>query len=286
MRRIREFGYLVATVRDIDAWKVFAGDVHGMQIVEHTEDRLKLRLDERSWRIDLHRGEVEHIDAVGWEVRGPGDIEAIEKKLRDHGYTPHRATTEEAASREVTDYLAFEDPDGNGVEVYYGARRDQTPFISPTGARFVTKNMGIGHVMFAVSSSVPFRELYLDIFELGLSDFIDIGPDPGTFLHCNPRHHSIAFAHRPGVAPRLGHLMVQVDDMDTVGRAYDKVLDGAAALGSTLGKHTNDEMVSYYVKTPSGWEMEYGYGGLEIDEETWVPGRWSAAHFWGHKRVG
>ncbi|CAM5443493.1 hypothetical protein SHIRM173S_00271 [Streptomyces hirsutus] len=93
----------------------------------------------------------------------------IKARLRDHGYTPHRATTEEAASREVTDYLAFEDPDGNGVEVYYGARRDQTPFISPTGARFVTKNMGIGHVMFAVSSSAPFRELYLDIFELGLA---------------------------------------------------------------------------------------------------------------------
>ena len=80
--------------------------------------------------------------------------------------------------------------------------------------------------------------------------------------------------------------LVQVDDVDTVGRAYDKILEGAAPLGATLGKHTNDEMISYYVKTPSGWEMEYGYGGLEIDEETWVPGRWSAAHFWGHKRVG
>ncbi|MEU5840847.1 VOC family protein [Rhodococcus sp. NPDC047139] len=286
MGRVRAFGYLVATVRDIEAWKVFAADVHGMQIVEHTDDRLKLRLDERAWRIDLHRGEVEHIDAVGWEVRGPEDIEALEKLLIDHGYSTHRASSEEAAYRQVTDYLAFTDPDGHGIEVYYGQHRESTPFVSPTGARFVTDGMGIGHVMFAVSESAPFRELYMDILGLGLSDYIDIGPDPGTFLHCNPRHHSVAFAHRPGFGPRLGHLMVQVDDLDTVGRAYDRILEGAAPLGATLGKHTNDEMISYYVKTPSGWEMEYGYGGLEIDEDTWVPGRWNAAHFWGHQRVG
>lgn len=286
MGRIRAFGYLVATVRDIEAWKVFASDVHGMQVVEHTPERLKLRLDERRWRIDLHKGDVEHIDAVGLEVRGPEDLDALDKELVNRGYVTQRATPEQAAYREVTDYLAFTDPDGHGVEIYYGHGLAATPFLSPTGARFVTKNQGIGHVMFAVSSSAPYRELYMDTLGLSLSDFIDLGPDPGTFLHCNSRHHSIAFANRPGWEPRLAHLMVQVEDMDTVGRAYDKVLDGAAALGSTLGKHTNDEMVSYYVKTPSGWELEFGYGGLEIDEATWVPGRWNAAHFWGHKRVG
>lgn len=286
MGPVRAFGYLVATVRDIDAWKVFAVDVHGMQLVEHTPDRLKLRLDERAWRIDLHRGDVEHIDAVGWEVRGPDDIDALDKKLLDHGYVTHRATPEEAVAREVTDYLSFTDPDGHGVEIFYGQRHEAQPFVSPTGARFVTRDMGIGHVMFAVSRSAPYRELYMDILGLGLSDYIDIGPDPGTFLHCNRRHHSMAFANRPGFGPRLAHLMVQVEDLDTVGRAYDKILDGAAALGATLGKHTNDEMISYYVKTPSGWEMEFGYGGLEIDEDTWVPGRWTAAHFWGHQRVG
>ncbi len=171
----------------------------------------------------------------------------------------------------MTDSPGFTDPDGHGIEVYYGQHRESTPFVSPTGARFVTEGMGIGHVMFAVSESAPFRELYMDILGLGLSDYIDIGPDPGTFLHCNPRHHSVAFAHRPGFGPRLGHLMVQVDNLDTVGRAYDRILEGAAPLGATLGKHTNDEMISYYVKTPSGWEMEYGYGGLEIDEDTWFP---------------
>ncbi|WP_431710541.1 VOC family protein [Glutamicibacter uratoxydans] len=281
---VRAFGYLVATVKDIDGWKRFASDLHGMQVVEHTPERLLLRVDERAWRIDLRLGDAESIDAVGWEVTTPEDLEMLDKRLCDRGYITHRATSEEAKERGVTDYVSFTDPDGHGVELYYGQKLDATPFVSPTGARFVTKDMGLGHVMLSVSQSAPYRELYMDILDLGLSDYIDVGPDPGTFLHCNPRHHSIAFASRPNIGARFGHLMVQVEDIDTVGRAYDQILEGAAPLGATLGKHTNDEMISYYVKTPSGWEMEFGYGGKTIDQETWVPGRWEAAHYWGHKR--
>ena len=29
----------------------------------------------------------------------------------------------------------------------------------------------------------------------------------------------------------------------------------------TLGTHTNDRMTSFYVRTPSGFEIEYGFGG-------------------------
>ena len=52
------------------------------------------------------------------------------------------------------------------------------------------------------------------------------------------------------------HLMFEVTDLDLVGRAWDKVLDGAAPIASTLGKHTNDEMSSFYVRSPSGFQIE------------------------------
>ena len=37
----------------------------------------------------------------------------------------------------------------------------------------------------------------------------------------------------------------------------------------TLGRHTNDLMTSFYVRTPSGFEIEYGTGGLVVDDDTW-----------------
>ncbi len=284
MARVEALGYLVATVKDLPAWKKFAVDVHGMQIVEQTRDRLLLRLDARAWRLDLRAGSEESIDAVGWEVPGPEDLAEFEQVLNANGVPARRASTEQARQRKVSDLVLLEDPDGRTHELFYGAANDERVFISPTGAQFITGHLGLGHVMFAVSDSGAFRRLFMDLLGFRLSDYIDIGPDPGTFLHCNPRHHSLAFAEREGVSPRLGHLMVQVSTIDTVGRAYDKILAGAAKVGATLGRHTNDEMISYYVKSPSGWEFEYGIGGLEIDDETWTPVRWEAAHYWGHTR--
>jgi len=51
----------------------------------------------------------------------------------------------------------------------------------------------------------------------------------------------------------------------------------------TLGGHPNDRMFSFYVKTPSGFAIEYGWGGLTIDdEETWVVRTYDKLDIWGH----
>ena len=54
---------------------------------------------------------------------------------------------------------------------------------------------------------------------------------------------------------------------------------------NSLGKHTNDQMISFYLITPSGFEVEYGFGGREIDDATWVPSRHTATSTWGHERL-
>ena len=51
----------------------------------------------------------------------------------------------------------------------------------------------------------------------------------------------------------------------------------------TLGRHTNDRMTSFYVRTPSGFEIEYGTGGLLVDDATWVVRPYDAGSVWGHK---
>jgi hypothetical protein len=42
-------------------------------------------------------------------------------------------------------------------------------------------------------------------------------------------------------------------------------------------------MVSFYARTPSGFQFEFGYGGLEIDDDTWQVGVYRAASVWGHR---
>ena len=45
----------------------------------------------------------------------------------------------------------------------------------------------------------------------------------------------------------------------------------------SLGRHTNDLMTSFYVRTPSGFEIEYGTGGIVVDDDTWTVGSTTAA---------
>ena len=119
-----------------------------------------------------------------------------------------------------------------------------------------------------------------------LSDYIqqDIQGMPirVAFFHINPRHHTLGIAAVP--APkRLHHFMVQVADLDAVGRALDRARQAGLPIAMTLGKHPNDQMVSFYATTPSGFAVEIGTGGVEIrDEDTWQVRTYDALSEWGH----
>jgi extradiol dioxygenase len=102
------------------------------------------------------------------------------------------------------------------------------------------------------------------------------------FLHCNPRHHTIALSAAPGLVG-IHHLMLEVEQINDVGRALDIVNERRIPLAMTLGRHTNDHMTSFYVRTPSGFEIEYGTGGRLIDDDHWELETYDAMSLWGHK---
>jgi extradiol dioxygenase len=44
-------------------------------------------------------------------------------------------------------------------------------------------------------------------------------------------------------------------------------------------------MTSFYVRTPSGFEIEYGTGGRRIDDDdAWTVDAYDAGSLWGHKQ--
>lgn len=288
---VRSFGHLVVGSSDLDAWKAFGSDLMGLQIARRNEDQMLLRMDEYGFRIDVRASEHNGFLAVGWDAGTEADMHELAQRVTDSGYQVSEATKAEAAERQVGGLVRFRDPDDlYDIELFWGKGRATERFVSPTGAQFVAGDLGIGHVAQAVSSKSVYSALYRDLFGFRLSDNIAAhnGQADLEFLHCNPRHHSFAYIEViDGVTPPLGiaHLMLEVDDLDVVGRSYQQVLDGAAPLRSTLGRHTNDRMTSWYASSPSGFGVEYGIGGILIDDDTWLPTRYDDAHTWGHRRV-
>uniref|UniRef100_UPI0030F3E63F VOC family protein n=1 Tax=Nocardioides sp. GXZ039 TaxID=3136018 RepID=UPI0030F3E63F len=259
-------------------------------MAEATADRLLLRMDDYTWRLDVRGGERNAMTVVGWDVGTQEALETFSKLLSDEGYHVTDGSPELAAEREVTALITFRDPDDlYDIELFCGKKKSTARFVSPLGATFVSGDLGVGHIAQAVTDGARYHRLYHDIFGFRISDHITAhgGQAELEFLHCNPRHHSFAFIEViEGVTPPPGvaHLMLEVTEMDIVGRSYDKVLAGAARLRSTLGRHTNDRMTSWYASSPSGFGIEYGCGGIVIDDETWLATRYDDADFWGHVR--
>ena len=102
------------------------------------------------------------------------------------------------------------------------------------------------------------------------------------FLGCNPRHHSLALAPFPAPAG-IVHLMIEVAALDDVGAAMDRCTRRGATMSATLGRHANDLMVSFYVATPGGFDVEYGTDGRLVDDATWISRETTAISLWGHR---
>jgi 3,4-dihydroxy-9,10-secoandrosta-1,3,5(10)-triene-9,17-dione 4,5-dioxygenase len=52
---------------------------------------------------------------------------------------------------------------------------------------------------------------------------------------------------------------------------------------STLGRHTNDRMLSFYMATPGGFALEFGCEGLQMDWGGYTPTVSTLPSLWGHK---
>ena len=149
--------------------------------------------------------------------------------------------------------------------------------------------MGLGHFVVPAPNIDETHAFYRDVLGFGQSDDLNLpAPAEGApdmrivFLHVdNPRHHSLALFNMP-VPSGIVHLMFEVPSLDEVGACLDRVNGAELPLMATLGRHCNDNMVSFYVVAPGGIAVEYGYDGLQLDWATFEPTKSTEADVWGH----
>lgn len=280
---VQSLAYLGFTTPNTEEWRTFGPDVLGLEVTDLGPDgSLRLRNDDRAWRIALHPGDRNDLAYLGWAVDGPTGLAAAVEALRAAGVDVHEGDTDLAATRSVEAVAWFLDPFGFRHELTHGLATGEPFAPGRPGVEFVTGDGGLGHAVLIVPDLDRATDFYVGVFGLRHSDDVDMGLFV-RFLHCNPRHHTLAFSAVPGMVG-VHHLMLEVTDPDDVGRAYDLVNSAEIPVAMTLGKHTNDEMFSFYVRTPSGFEIEYGAGGRLIDPaQPWTPEHYDAMSRWGHK---
>jgi 2,3-dihydroxybiphenyl 1,2-dioxygenase len=278
---VQGLAYLVADVADPAAWRRFVAQILGAQIDE-VDGGLAVRLDERAVRLLLRPDATDGPVVAGWEVTDEAAARALVERA---GVNASAGSPAEAARRGVTGFVGLEDPAGNLLELCWGPIEAAAPFVGarPHGG-FRTGALGLGHVVWSMPSADAAMAFYQDVLGFRPSDYATV-PGRLFFFHANPRHHSLALGELGFTG--LHHLMLEVLDFDDLGRAYDAALESDWQIISSLGRHSNDHVTSFYVRTPSNWAVEVGWGGLLIlDEEAWeVRELAEGPSLWGHERT-
>ena len=291
---VRSLGYVRIGAEDVGAWTRFAGEFLGMAKVRgDNDDAVYFRMDEHPHRLVVSPAAQNRVDAVGLQVGGPEELAALVAAVEGTGTKVTALDASECRDRRVTEAVRFDDPGGNPLELFWGVAIHHDKFDLPDVSRFVTDDQGMGHVVMTVGDGPAAYDFYTRVLGFQGRNTMRLPAAPaadGTprfetlwFLGCNPRHHTVGLLPMAGPG-RLIHFMVEAATLDDVGRAWDRAERLDIPVMQTLGRHTNDRMVSFYVISPGGFAVEFGFDGLRVTGDEPVYEITEGA-FWGHRFI-
>lgn len=264
MSQVTELGYLGFGVSSLKNWERYATGIIGAEWSAE-KNTAYLRLDLWHHRIALHQDAADDLLYVGWRVSDAEALGAMAEKLKSAGIPFKTGSEAEAGERRVLGLIKLNSPGGIPTEIFWGPEVDaHQPFHPgrPLFGRFKTgENLGLGHI--ALREEVSAQSFY---HLLGLKGAIEYKVElPGggvatpVFMHCNERQHSIAFGFGP-MPRRCHHIMLEYTDVKDMGIASDAARKNGVEFAMTIGTHANDGALSFYTVSPSGWQVELGWG--------------------------
>lgn len=283
---IRSMAYLGLATPAVNDWRAFGSEVLGLQLIgDGPNGAARFRMDDADCRLWIHPGDQNDIAYIGWAVISESEALQLGSRVEVAGPRLNKATTQEAAARCVAGFYWFNDLMGFRHELAWGQH------VTPNSFRpgrpmsgFKTGDQGMGHIVLLVPDLQVADQFYRDVMGFHLSDCIQDGKRSLHFYHCNGRHHSLAIGS-PGPGIRgAHHLMIEVNSLDDVGIAVELCTELGVPVSKSIGCHTNDRMVSTYLFSPSVLRIEYGFGGVDVDD-LWEPKTYSQTSIWGHKEL-
>jgi 2,3-dihydroxybiphenyl 1,2-dioxygenase len=281
--KLQALGYVGIRTKKLEDWSTYATRFLGLQLVERSRNALSFRMDDRKQRIVVEAEQGEGPSFYGWEVENAKALDDLAAHLETSAIKFARGSRALADERRVKDLIVFSDPIGNRLEVFHGAEIASDPFRPGRAiSGFRTGALGMGHAVLTAERLDEVLPFYQDVLGFRPSDYI-LKPFKAYFFHINARHHSLAFIDTGKNG--IHHLMMETCFLDDVGQAYDLALRKPEVIGTTLGRHVNDEVTSFYSWSPSEFLVEYGWGGRTIEPATWTPHeRTEGPSLWGHDR--
>ena len=281
---VQALGYVGVAAQSLEDWADFGTRFLGMQLADRSNRRLAMRMDDRKQRLIIEDEGRNGLGYLGWETADKAALDALGARLEKHGVAVTRGDGALCVERRVRELIRFQDPLGNQLEAFWGAEETTEPFKPGRAiSGFRTGPLGMGHAVLHVEDVDQLVPFYSEVMGFHTSDWM-VKPFRAHFFHVNPRHHSLALIQtgRKG----FHHFMVELYSLDDMGQGFDIVSGMDDKAITSIGRHTNDHMTSFYTKTPSDFGVEYGWGGRHVQPGSHEPGEMvNGGSLWGHDRL-
>jgi catechol 2,3-dioxygenase len=207
-------GPVTLLVADLDAMTAYYRDAVALQVLDESTDRVTLGRGSTPVVILEHSPGLKHASPHDAGLFHTAILFESERALAASVYSvaqKHPGTFTGSSDHLVSKAFYFDDPEGNGVELYWDRDRSQwswthgqiemsTLFLDPNS--FLQENLTeevvenpvdggatVGHVHLSVGDTATAREFYVD--RLGFEQTIEI-PGQAVFVSAGKYHHHMA----------------------------------------------------------------------------------------------
>src|SRR5271170_2407396 len=192
LRRIR---YVRIGTPDLGEATNFATKILGLEAAGRERGIAYFKSDDRDHTIAYVEGDpTQH--ATAFEVSESADLGAIAAELERAGHPVHAGTPAESEARRVLDFISFQDPTGNTMEIVWRAQYATRRYFPSRDAGIT----GFSHIGLHTNDAPRDEQFWTRIFNAKASDWIGTAP----LLRINDVHHTIALF--PSVHKGVQHI--------------------------------------------------------------------------------
>lgn len=261
MIELQDIAYVRSGTADMTTAVDFAVDVVGLELVDHSNGHAYLRADSRHHCLAFVEGES-GVLSTAFTLSDEDALAAAESELEAAGVKVSRGDRAGAAARHVRDYLAFEDPFGNVVDLVI----DQTQLSRPVRFGRTAGITEFGHLCVDAPDVREAYKFWSTLFNAKVSDWIG---ELACLMRIDPVHHKLAVFKGDG--PGLCHMNFQVSSIDDVMRSWHFLTERGVEIEMGPGRHPQSTAIFLYFKGPEGLTYEYSYGVRNITDPNWKP---------------
>ncbi|GLV10482.1 oxidoreductase [Mycobacterium intracellulare subsp. chimaera] len=264
MIELQDIAYVRSGVTDLQRATRFAVDIVGLDPVAQDQGVTYLRADGRHHCLALIESNRPGVLASAFSLRDDAALESAEVELQQYGCTVSRGTEQEARHRHVRNFIAFDDPFGNHVELVTGQSTLVRPINFGRPAAGITE---FGHLCLDAPDVRAAHAFWSTVFSAKVSDWIGEG---ACLMRIDPVHHKLAF-FQSDAGPGFCHINFQVETLDDVMRNWRFLQQNDVQILHGPGRHPTSTAIFVYFLGPDNLTYEYSFGVQLIEDEAWTP---------------